>query len=148
VVVMWVVIQSQVQLVIWANDDRAANVADRTLLPVNGLRHPPEGDTTGWYIWAGEEWSDAPDAFQALHVQHLPGWRPEVIPYLALPPGWRFLVAPGYEDVWYLTWLINRAGRSTTHPERGCRDHSVRIRRTCSRRAGFVAARLRRATDR
>jgi len=24
------------------------------LMPINGLRHPPEGDTTGWYIWAGE----------------------------------------------------------------------------------------------
>jgi hypothetical protein len=34
------------------------------LLPVNGLRHPPEGDTTGWYIWAGQELSDAPDFFE------------------------------------------------------------------------------------
>ncbi len=23
------------------------------LMPLNGLRHPEEGDTTGWYIWAG-----------------------------------------------------------------------------------------------
>lgn len=29
---------------------------------INGLRYPPEGDTTGWYIWSGE-WSDAPDFF-------------------------------------------------------------------------------------
>ena len=21
-------------------------------LPLHGLRHPPEGDTPGWYIWA------------------------------------------------------------------------------------------------
>ncbi len=24
----------------------------------------------------------------------------DVLPYLGLPPGWRFLVAPGYVDVW------------------------------------------------
>ncbi len=26
---------------------------------------------------------------------------PEVLPYLALPPGWRFLIADGYEDGWF-----------------------------------------------
>ena len=70
------------------------------ILPINGLRHAPEGDTTGWYIWAGEELSDAPDFFEPLHVGHLEDWCPAVIPYLQLPPGWRFLLAPGVEDVW------------------------------------------------
>ena len=70
------------------------------LFPINGLRHPPEGDTTGWYFWAGEELSDAPDFFQPLHVEHLIDWCPAVIPYLQLPAGWRFLLAPGVEDVW------------------------------------------------
>ena len=37
------------------------------LIPLNGLRHPPEGDTTGWYIWAGEEPSKDPDFFKPLH---------------------------------------------------------------------------------
>ena len=23
-------------------------------VPINGLRHPPAGDTNGWYIWCGE----------------------------------------------------------------------------------------------
>jgi hypothetical protein len=22
-------------------------------IPINGLRHPPAGDTNGWYIWSG-----------------------------------------------------------------------------------------------
>jgi hypothetical protein len=26
---------------------------------------------------------------------------PSILPYLALPPGWRVLLAPGYEDVWF-----------------------------------------------
>ncbi len=73
----------------------------RGLQPLNGLRHPPAADTTGWYLWAGEELSTAPDFFLPLHVAHLESWCPEAIPYLGLPPGWRFLLAPGYEDVWY-----------------------------------------------
>ena len=77
----------------------ARNVRD-SLLPINGLRHRPEGDTTGWYIWAGEEFSDAPDFFVPLHVEHLADWCPDAIRFLGLPPGWRFLVADGYEDVW------------------------------------------------
>ena len=71
------------------------------LLPINGLRHPPDGDTTGWYIWAGEELSTAPDFFVPLHVEHLTEWCPDVVKFLGLPPGWRFLKAGEYEDVWY-----------------------------------------------
>jgi hypothetical protein len=69
--------------------------------PVNGLRHPPAGDTCGWYIWAGEELSSAVDFFVPLHAEHLSEWCPVALRFMALPPGWRFLVAPGYEDVWY-----------------------------------------------
>ena len=72
----------------------ARNVRDG-VQPLNGLRHQPEGDTTGWYIWAGENLSDDPDFFVPLHVSHLAEWCPEVEKYLALPPGWRFLIAPG-----------------------------------------------------
>jgi hypothetical protein len=68
--------------------------------PIHGLRHPPEGDTTGWYIWTGD-YSETDDFFEPLHVAHLRQSRPEVMPYLALPPGWRFLIADDHEDVWY-----------------------------------------------
>lgn len=70
------------------------------LQPINGLRHPPEEGTTGWYLWAGEELPGDPDFFVPLHVEHLPDWCPQALPYLALPPGWRFLLAPNHEDVW------------------------------------------------
>lgn len=76
------------------------NVRDQ-LIPINGLRHPPEGDTTGWYIWSGEELSEADDFFAPLHVAHLDVWCPQIMKFLALPPGWRFLVAGDYEDVWF-----------------------------------------------
>lgn len=70
-------------------------------MPLNGLRHPPGGDTCGWYLWAGEEMSQADDYFKPMHVYHLVGRCPQVIPYLGLPAGWRFLVAGGYGDAWF-----------------------------------------------
>ena len=69
--------------------------------PLNGLRHLAVGDTCGWYIWGGEEWSDDPDFFEPVHVEHLMEWRPEVAKYLGLAPGWRFLTATDYEDIWF-----------------------------------------------
>ena len=74
--------------------------------PINGLRHPPDGDTTGWYIWSGE-WSDAPDFFQPHHLHHLYAQYPDLIKFLGLAPGWRFLFAPNYEDVWEDQSLLN-----------------------------------------
>jgi hypothetical protein len=67
--------------------------------PVHGLRHHPEADTSGWYIWTGEL-SSVPGFFVPLHASHLVERLPEVGAYLPLPPGSRFLIAPGHEDVW------------------------------------------------
>lgn len=50
--------------------------------------------------------SEEADFFLPLHVEHVGQWCPEVEPYLALPPGWRFLIAPGYEDVWFDPTLL------------------------------------------
>ena len=75
--------------------------------PINGLRHPPEGDTSGWYIWAGEELSNDPDFFVPLHISHLDEWCPLVKKYLGLPIGWRFLITEEYEDVWQDDSLLN-----------------------------------------
>jgi len=81
------------------------------LRPINGLRHPPVGDTCGWYIWAGEgDPPSDPDFFLPLHVSHLASWCPAAIPYLGLPPGWRFLVADGQEDVWSDPALLTPGG--------------------------------------
>ncbi len=70
------------------------------LKPLNGLRHPPQGDTTGWYIWAGEELSTAPGFFEPVHVAHLADWCPAAMKFLGLPPGWRFLASGDYLDIW------------------------------------------------
>lgn len=80
------------------------------ILPINGLRVKAAGDTTGWYIWAGDTMSDDPDFFVPLHVAHLVQWCPETIPYLSLPTGWRFQIAPGHEDVWFDAELAAKEG--------------------------------------
>jgi hypothetical protein len=76
-------------------------------IPVNGLRHPPQGDANGWYLWCGEEYSDAPDFFQPLHTQHVYDESPDLVKLLGLPPGYRFLLAGDYLDVWYDPSLLN-----------------------------------------
>lgn len=69
--------------------------------PVHGLRLPIEGTACGWYLWAGGGALDqSQDYFEPVHVEHLYERCPEVLPYLGLPPGWRFLIAPGHFDVW------------------------------------------------
>ncbi len=76
------------------------------LFPVHALRILPAGGTSGWYIWAGGEMSSDPDFFQPLHISHLDQYCPEIMPYLGLPPGWRVLLAPNHEDVWFDAGLI------------------------------------------
>ncbi len=70
--------------------------------PINGLRHKETGDTNGWYIWCGESMGEEHDFFSPLHVEHISEYLPEVIDYLHLPPGYRFLIdKSGYKDIWY-----------------------------------------------
>lgn len=76
------------------------------LLPLHGLRHRPEGDATGWYIWAND-YEEGPDFFNAMHVMHAVEANMPFVKYLGLPPGWRFLIGEGgYEDIWYDASLL------------------------------------------
>ncbi len=77
------------------------------LIPINGLRHPPKGNTAGWYIWSGEEFSTSLDFWEVIHVSHLNEFCPLILKYLGLPPGWRFLTDGKYEDVWEDVTLRN-----------------------------------------
>jgi hypothetical protein len=60
------------------------------LQPLNGLRYPPEGGGSGWYIWGGNEMSEAADFFSPVQVRYVTDYVPDILPYLALPPGFRF----------------------------------------------------------
>lgn len=90
----------------WDKVGVAVNVR-HGLWPLNGLRDRPGPGLSGWFIWAGEEFSTDPEFFLPLHVEHLGQWCPAVLPYLGLGPGWRFLIAPGYEDVWWDPSLLD-----------------------------------------
>jgi hypothetical protein len=75
--------------------------------PIHGLRHPEEKGTTGWYIWTGT-YSELDDFFRPMCAEHLLQIRPELIKYLGLDVGYRFLIDKnGYEDVWYDEGLLN-----------------------------------------
>ena len=75
-------------------------------LPINGVRIHLEG-TCGWFIWAGREPSADPGFYQSLHVEHIDKYLPSVEPYLSLPPGYRFQIAVGHEDVWFDPALLS-----------------------------------------
>ena len=75
--------------------------------PINGLRHPSEKGTTGWFIWTGD-YSENEDFFQPMCAEHLLQLRPDIIKYLGLDIGYRFLADKnGYEDIWYDEKLKN-----------------------------------------
>lgn len=69
--------------------------------PLNGLRLREPGDHSGWYVWSGENLSQDTDYFRSVHIFHLIEIRTEILPFLGLDYGWRFLVAPGHLDVWF-----------------------------------------------
>lgn len=76
--------------------------------PINGVRHKPTENTNGWYIWCGGEPSEDPEFFAPLHIEHIAEFLPQVVEYLNLPPGYRFLIdGSNYEDVWFGPSLLD-----------------------------------------
>jgi hypothetical protein len=75
--------------------------------PINGLRHSSEKGTTGWFIWTGE-YSESTDFFKPICAEHLLQEQPDIIKYLGLNIGFRFLIDKnGYEDIWFNEKLKN-----------------------------------------
>lgn len=72
----------------------------RTEAPIHGLRVRPTPGTSGWYVWAGEM-SEDESFFEPSHICHVPSVCPLALPFLSLPPGWRFLTDGVYVDVWF-----------------------------------------------
>ena len=72
-------------------------------VPINGLRHPSENGTCGWYLWLGGDLpTNDPEFFQPVHAYHLIKEKPQILNYLGLPPGFRFLIDnQNYEEVWF-----------------------------------------------
>jgi hypothetical protein len=89
---------------LWKPIDKDLKVGISTDLnsdPLNDLRHNSEDGTTGWFIWSGE-YSESDDFFKPICAEHLLEKKPEVIKYLGLDVGFRFLIGKeNYEDVWF-----------------------------------------------
>lgn len=70
-------------------------------MPIVGQRIVLEKDEkVSWFIYCGE-YSDADDFYKPIHWYHLIEILPEVLPYLGLKQGFRFIIDnEGYEDVW------------------------------------------------
>jgi hypothetical protein len=77
------------------------------LIPINGLRHPREEGTSGWFIWCGEEFSSDEHFFDPLHAGHIEDYCPEIMELLGLPPGHRFLKVGDYLDIWFDDSLLD-----------------------------------------
>jgi hypothetical protein len=86
-----------------ADENSKVGLALSTLgkLPINGLRHPSTENMSGWFIWCGTELSEDREFFAPPHVWHLEEKCLEVLEFLGLPAGYRFLLAGDYVDVWF-----------------------------------------------
>jgi hypothetical protein len=96
---------------VFADKEMIVGIADNvstSAQPINGLRHPAAEGTSGWFIWASENYSNDSGFFKPHCLKHLQELRPDIIKFLALPPGYRFLIDnQGYEDVWYDEGLLS-----------------------------------------
>lgn len=68
--------------------------------PIYGTRELNPDGSSSWYIYAGQYSADD-DFYKPVCIDHLETLLPIVLRYLALPPGWKFIIDKnGYEDVW------------------------------------------------
>ena len=75
-------------------------------LPVNGMRHKADDAHCGWSIWCGGTLEQDDNFFKPMHISHVNRFIPEIQRFLALPPGYRFLLAGAFEKVWFDAELI------------------------------------------
>lgn len=76
---------------------------------LHGARIQPSGDACGWYLWSDEEFAEPPEFYVPLRAHTVDRLVPLALPYLALPPGWRFQIRDGQVDVWQdVTLLADR----------------------------------------
>ena len=69
--------------------------------PLNARRVTPERGICGWYVWGGEagRHSRAAGFFETMPVAHLLERCPQIMPFLALAPGWRVSIAADRPEI-------------------------------------------------
>jgi hypothetical protein len=81
--------------------DRLVAVTPRALddhSPLEGGRHEPDGDMSGWFL-TGSDFAGNVSDFQILHLYHVTSKRPELAKFLALPEGYLFRLRGNEEHV-------------------------------------------------
>lgn len=75
--------------------DQLIVISDGVLngLPVSGVRYHSPSHMSGWWLTT-REYSGDTKTLQIQHVSHILDTRPELIPFLALPCGFRFSTEP------------------------------------------------------
>jgi hypothetical protein len=91
-------------------DDQTVGISkiNQKLYPINGERTKIIGIFSGWMIWFGSEIPQGKTNFESMCKVHLKNKIPLIIPYLSLPPGYRFMIDDkGFEDIWYDEKLLD-----------------------------------------
>jgi hypothetical protein len=65
-------------------------------LPINGVRYPSPLHMTGWWLTT-DLYNDKIESLMVVHFYHVAFKRADILPYLALPNGFRFYI--GHNDV-------------------------------------------------
>lgn len=92
------------------HDNDLMNIAKETIgqLPINGLRRSAGDGHCGWSIWCGAELPTDDDSFfSVLPAGNIQRSLAEAERFLALPPGYRFLIAGAYTKVWFDADLLD-----------------------------------------
>ena len=82
-------------------DKVAVSLGTLNLQPLNARRVSPERGICGWYIWGGGSGrnSRAAGFFETMPVAHLLERCPQIMPFLALAPGWWVSIAPDGPEI-------------------------------------------------
>ena len=82
-------------------DKVAVSLGTLSLRPLNARRVSPERGICGWYIWGGvaARHSRAAGFFETMPVTHLLERCPQIMPFLALAPGWQVTIAAGGPEI-------------------------------------------------
>jgi hypothetical protein len=88
----------------YCDNNVSIKIAKQTIgkLPINGLRRATAKGESGWAIWCGANLPDGDDEFFSnLPTFNIQRSLAEAHKFLALPPGYRFLIAGAFAKVWF-----------------------------------------------
>jgi hypothetical protein len=68
--------------------------------PVEGVRYPSPDHMSGWWLTTSK-YNGNSDSLKTEHAYHVYEKRPDLIKFLALPHGYRFMENKEKHDIWF-----------------------------------------------